>query len=462
MKVFNDQHDINRHGARGENGVLASSCVVQQSSKASNSTNDLAVNLMERICQRANLNRAYKRVKANKGSPGIDGMTVDVLKNWICAHKEQLLQSLLDGTYQPQPVKEVLIPKPGNTGETRKLGIPCVVDRLVQQAIHQVLEGIFDPGFSESSFGFRPGRGAHNALRKASEYVHAGHVWVVDIDVEKFFDRVNHDVLMSRLARRINDKRLLKIIRRFLEAGIMRDGVCIERHEGTPQGGPLSPLLSNILLDELDKELEKRGHKFCRYADDQNIYVRSRKAGERVFLSVKSFLEKRLRLRINESKSSVALTKDRKFLGYRVGSEGRLSLSPPTLKQVKDKIRYLTWRSRGKSFEVVVKQLNTALLGWVNYYRLCTGANSFRQLDSWIRRKLRCLRLKQRKRGRSISAYLIGLGINAHTACRLGRSGKGWWRLSRTEAVHIALDKTWFEKQGLMSLEAHWGKLRNT
>src|SRR3990167_9052746 len=255
-------------------------------------------------------------------------MSVKELGDWIRGNKEQLINSLMDGNYQPQPVRKVEIPKPGRKNEMRMLGIPTVVDRLVQQAIHQVLERIFDPTFSESSYGFRPGRKAHDAVKRARDYVREGYVWCVDIDLAKFFDRVNHDILMSRLARKIKDKRLLKIIRRFLQAGIMENGVCIERYEGTPQGGPLSPLLSNILLDELDKELERRGHKFCRYADDQNIYVRTRRAGERVYESVKQFLEKKLKLKINEHKSAVALVGERKFLGYRVQTDGRLSMAP--------------------------------------------------------------------------------------------------------------------------------------
>lgn len=276
--------------------------------------------LMEEVCQRANLNQAFKRVKDNKGAPGIDGMRVEDLREWLSAHKDELTASLLDGTYQPQPVKGVEIPKPD--GGMRQLGIPTVCDRLVQQAILQVLTPILDPLFSDSSFGFRPGRGAHDALQQAQQYVEDGRIVVVDMDLEKFFDRVNHDILMARLARHVKDKRLLRITRAFLNAGIMQNGVCIARCEGTPQGGPLSPLLANLLLDDLDKELERRGHSFCRYADDCNIYVHSLKAGERVMESITRFLGKRLKLRVNEKKSAVDYVSKRKFLGYRLLKSG--------------------------------------------------------------------------------------------------------------------------------------------
>lgn len=456
-----DRQDIICHGDTGESETESSALMEQQTFAVLNEFEDLATDLMERVCARANLNRAYKRVRANKGSPGIDGMTVDELGSWIHTHKEQLIRSLLDGSYQSQPVKEVEIPKPGKQKETRKLGIPCVVDRLVQQAIHQVLEPRFDPNFSESSYGFRPKRGAHDAIKQARAYVSEGYVFVVDIDLEKFFDRVNHDILMSRLAKGIKDKRLLKIIRGFLNAGIMRNGVCIERHEGTPQGGPLSPLLSNILLDEVDKELERRGHKFCRYADDQNIYVRSRRAGERVYRSVKRFLETKLRLKVNDQKSAVALTKERKFLGYRIQTSGRLSVAPETIQRAKDKIRQLTWRSRGRSFELVIQQLNEYLQGWLNYYKLAESRSLWRELDSWIRRKLRCYKLKQKKKCSTISKYLMSLGVSEIEARQIGSSGKGWWRLSLTRALHRALDVKWFENQRLICLEKRWITLLN-
>jgi len=365
--------------------------------------------LMERICEAKNLNRAFRRVKSNRGSPGVDSMTVQDLGPWLKANKEELVASLLDGSYQPREVRGVEIPKPG--GGVRQLGIPTVADRLVQQAILQVLDPEWDGTFSESSYGFRRGRSAHDALRAAQGYVAEGRTIVVDLDLEKFFDRVNHDVLMGRVARRVADRRVLRIIRRFLEAGIMKQGVCVFRHEGTPQGGPLSPLLSNLLLDELDKELERRGHRFCRYADDVNIYVKSKAAGERVMASVTRFVEKRLRLRVNRQKSAVAHVRERKFLGYRLLAGGRLTIAPESLKRAKGRIREITRRNRGVSLDRTISELNSFLTGWVTYFRLAEGKTHLQRMDEWTRRKLRCVRLKQRKRGRSVTAFLVSLGV---------------------------------------------------
>jgi RNA-directed DNA polymerase len=297
----------------------------------------LTAHLMEQVCEPANLNRAYARVKANKGAPGVDGMTIGQLGGWIRQHKQELIASLLDGSYQPQPVRGVQIPKPGGKG-MRQLGIPTVVDRLVQQALLQVLEPILDPTFSASSYGFRPGRSAHDALKQAKAYVAEGRDIVVDIDLEKFFDRVNHDKLMARLGRWVGDKRMLRVIGRLLRAGLMQDGVCVSREEGTPQGGPLSPILANLLLDDLDKELERRGHKFCRYADDCNIYVQSQAAGERVLSSVSSFLEGKLRLRVNRQKSAVAPVVERKFLGHRLLPGGRLGIAAQSLERARGRL----------------------------------------------------------------------------------------------------------------------------
>lgn len=410
----------------------------------------LAMNLMNKICNKANLNRAYKRVKANRGAPGIDKLPVSELGSYIRDNKEKLIQSLLDGSYKPQSVRRVMIPKSG--GGERELGIPTVVDRLIQQAILQVIGPMFEKTFSNSSFGFRPNRSAHDALQQASNYVEDGYMWVVDIDLEKFFDRVNHDILMSRLARRIGDKKLLKLIRRYLEAGIMQDGVVMRRHEGTPQGGPLSPLFSNILLDELDKELERRGHKFCRYADDQNIYVRSERAGKRVYESVKRFLESKLKLKINDRKSAVAKVGERKFLGYRILEGGRLIISKESIGIAKDKVRAITSRNRGVSFKRVLTDLNVYLRGWQNYYRLVDGGSLFRELDAWIRRKLRCYKLKQKKDSKAIIKFLRSLGVSQRESSQIGSSGKGWWRLSMTPAVHRALTVQWFNSEGLISL----------
>ena len=412
----------------------------------------LTMHLMEKICEPSNLNRAYKRVKANKGAAGIDNMTVDELSTWIATHKQSLIQSLLTGRYQPKPVRGVEIPKPGRNKGYRELGIPCVVDRLVQQAILQVLEPILEPTFSESSYGFRPNRSAHQALKKAQEYVQEGYKVVVDIDVEKFFDRVNHDILMSRLAKRINDKRLLKIVRRFLEAGMMKQGVCIERFEGLAQGGPLSPLMSNVLLDELDKELERRGHHYCRYADDCNIYVKSLRAGERVLKSIGQFLFKRLKLRINETKSGCAFVEERQFLGYRLLREGKLIIAPASMDRIRNKIRFITRRNRGVSLEQIISELTEILRGWLNYFKLTQWPSDLAQLDSWIRHKLRCYRLKQRKRSWPIAKFLINLGVAKCSAWSLAKSGKGWWRLSSSPAIHQAMSNNWFNEQGLINL----------
>lgn len=423
----------------------------QQIKKALFKDNSLTKCLMEKICDRKNLNLAYRRVKANKGSPGIDGMTVNDMGKFIAAHKERLLESLLNGSYQPQPVREVEIPKPG--GGMRQLGIPTVIDRLIQQAILQVLQPIFETKFSANSFGFRPNRSAHQAVKQAQNYVQSGNRIVVDMDLEKFFDRVNHDILMSKLAKVIEDKRLLKIIRAFLNAGIMRQGVCIERVEGTPQGGPLSPLLSNIMLDELDKELEKRGHKFCRYADDCNVYVKTLQAGRRVMESLKQFLTNKLRLKVNEGKSSVSKVTGRQFLGFRILQNGKINISKKSETRVKDAVRLITKRNRGRSLEQVIFELNKKLGGWVNYFKLIDRPEQLRDLDSWIRRKLRCYRLKQRKKYYSIVKFLIELGATAHSAYVTAKSGKGWWRLSATPALHQAMSNAWFEEQGLINLE---------
>lgn len=423
----------------------------QQAKKAVLRDDSLTDCLMEKICEPKNLNLAYKRVKANKGAAGVDGMTVDGIRDYITSHREQFLKLLKTGSYRPQPVREVEIPKPG--GGIRQLGIPTVIDRLVQQAILQVLQPIFEAKFSKSSFGFRPGRSAHQAVLQARSYVQAGKRMVVDIDLEKFFDRVNHDILMSKLAKEIGDKRLLKIIRAFLNAGIMRQGVCIERAEGTPQGGPLSPLLSNIMLDELDKELEKRGHTFSRYADDCNIYVKTLEAGKRVMVSIKQFLHERLRLKVNEGKSSVSKVTERQFLGFRILQNGKINVSKKSERRMKDGVRAITKRNRGRSLEQVIFELNRKLGGWVNYFKLIDRPEQLRGLDGWVRRKLRCYRLKQRKRNYPIAQFLIGLGVTRHSAWNTAKSGKGWWRLSATPALQQAMSNAWFEEQGLINLE---------
>jgi RNA-directed DNA polymerase len=448
--LFPELEEGLRHGDPGEGGTGPGASEEQQTPTALDPARALTEHLMEEVCQLDNLDQAYRRVKANKGAPGVDGMTIDELPAWFAAHKQEFLAALQDGSYEPQPVRGVQIPKPG--GGVRQLGIPTVVDRLVQQALLQVLEPMLDPTFSDSSYGFRPGRGAHDALAQAQKYVAEGRTTVVDMDLEKFFDRVNHDILMARLARRVADKRLLRIVRRFLEAGLMQDGVCVARHEGTPQGGPLSPLLANLLLDDLDKELERRGHCFCRYADDCNIYVQSQAAGERVLASVTRFLEDVLRLRVNREKSAVAPIEERKFLGHRLLRGGTLGIAPKSLERAKARIREITGRSRGISFEQMIRELNSFLTGWVTYFRYAACKNHLTGLDSWIRRKLRCVRLKQCKRTKTIVDFLSRLGVPTWNAWRTALSGKGWWRLAGSPCATHAMSNRWFESLELVNL----------
>ena len=448
-----------RHGATGDGGTRSGACEEPRASAAWAQQRALTTALMEEVTSSWNLNQAYKRVKANKGAAGVDGMTVDDLLAWIKLNRDGLIAALQRGTYQPNTVRGVEIPKPG--GGVRQLGIPTVVDRLVQQAILQVLEPHLDPTFSDSSFGFRPGRSAHMGLAQAQKYVADGRGIVVDIDLEKFFDRVNHDVLMARLARRIGDKRLLKIVRRFLSAGMMQGGVCIERHEGTPQGGPLSPLLANLLLDDLDKELERRGHCFCRYADDCNIYVGSEVAGARVMASVTAFIEGRLRLKVNQQKSAVARVEQRTFLGHRLLPGGRLGLAPKSLKRAKDKLRQLTRRNRGMALERMIGDVNSFTTGWVTYFRHAACKTALAELDEWLRHKLRCVRLKQCKRAKPTVDFLVKHKVPAWRAWLLALSGKGWWRCSGSPQAHEAMTIAWFEQQGLVNLSAHYAKLQS-
>jgi RNA-directed DNA polymerase len=458
LRFFEAEEGSVRHGVSSEGGTGTAAHEEGQAATASSRERALTSNLMEKVCERENLNRAYKRVRANKGAPGIDGKTVEELYGWIKENKEELIASLLDGSYEPREVKGVKIPKA--SGGTRELGIPTVVDRLVQQAILQVMDPILDPTFSESSYGFRRGRNAHQALTRAAEYVEEGREVVVDFDIAKFFDRVNHDVLMARVARHVGDKRLLRIIRRFLEAGVMRNGVCIRRYEGTPQGGPLSPLLANLLLDDLDKELEYRGHRFCRYADDCNIYVRTVRAGERVMVSVERFLEERLRLRVNPEKSAVAYVEERQFLGYRLLRGGRLGIAPHSLAKAQRRIRAITRRNRGISLKRMIRELNAFVTGWVTYFRYAACKTMLRRLDEWIRRKLRCVRLKQCKRPKTIATFLRQQGVPGWSARQLAGSGCGWWRKASTPQAHQAMSIAWFRAQGLTSLSERYAALR--
>jgi RNA-directed DNA polymerase len=434
-------------------GVTGAECVVgQQSVAVSNVSRDLArtMTLMEMIVERTNLNLAYERVVSNGGAPGVDGMTVSALKSWCRSHGAAMIGRLLDGSYQPHPVRGVQIPKPG--GGQRQLGIPTVVDRLVQQAISQILTPLIDPTFSVHSYGFRPGRSAHQAVRAGAAYVAEGRRIVVDIDLAKFFDRVNHDILMARLARHVADKRLLRIVHRFLEAGMMTEGTCVRRSEGTPQGGPLSPLLANLLLDDLDQELERRGHRFCRYADDCNIYVQSQAAGERVLASVTAFLERKLKLQVNREKSAVAPAWERKFLGYRLLPGGRLGLAPSSADRAKDRLCHLTRRNRGRALEEIVGEINRFTVGWLGYFSYAECRSWLRDVDGWLRQKLRCYRLKQAKRTKAIADLLRTLGVPEQSAWATAACSRGWWRTSHTPGAQAAMDQAWFDRLGLVSL----------
>jgi RNA-directed DNA polymerase len=408
---------------------------------------------MEEVLNRENMLAAYRRVVANQGAPGVDGITVDDLASLLRQRWEAIREELLSGKYVPSPVRKVEIPKPGGKG-VRMLGIPTVVDRLIQQALLQVLTLLFDPTFSDCSFGFRPGRSAHQALDRAKEHIAAGHRFVVDMDLEKFFDRVNHDVLMARLARRIEDKRILKLIRRYLQAGIMEGGVASPRSEGTPQGGPISPLLSNVLLDELDKELERRGHRFVRYADDCNIYVCSRRAGERVLDTIERFLRERLRLVVNREKSAVDRPWKRKFLGYTFTwhYQPKLKVAPESVKRLKGRLREAFRRGRGRNLGVVLEELRPVLLGWVSYYRKSEVRITFEQLDQWIRRKLRAILWRQWKRPWTRAKALSRRGLPWQRAWTSATNGRGPWWNAGASHMNQAVTTRELRQLGLVSL----------
>jgi group II intron reverse transcriptase/maturase len=411
----------------------------------------LTENLLERIVDYGNLMRAYKQVASNGGSSGVDNMETEELRQWLGKHINTLQESLLTEKYEVSAVRKVEIPKP-NRG-TRVLGIPTVKDRLIQQAIHQEMSRYYEPIFSESSYGFRPGRSAHQAIEQASKYIQAGKEWVVDIDLENFFDKINHDRLMQRLSKGIGDKRLLRLIKAYLKAGMMDDGLTEQRIAGTPQGGPLSPLLSNIVLDELDKELESRGHNFCRYADDCNIYVKSKKAGERVMTSIVDFIEKKLKLKVNHKKSGVRRCSDVKFLGYTLLPEGGIRVADKSIHRLKDRIREITRRNRGVRFEQVIKELNLTIIGWTNYFKLAnTWLTTFNELDGWIRRKLRCYRLKQCGRHYTIVKLLRSFDIPEQKCWNVVMYTQGWWNRSKKIVVSQAMSLNWFTQQGLQSL----------
>ncbi|QDU68474.1 Group II intron-encoded protein LtrA [Planctomycetes bacterium Pla86] len=407
---------------------------------------------MEAVLERRNMEAALRRVKKNRGSPGVDGMTTDELLPYLRGHWARIRASLLDSTYTPAPIKRQSVPKSG--GGTRELGIPTVLDRLIQQALLQVLQPIFDPTFSEHSFGFRPGRSAHDALRAATRHVQSGHRVVVDVDLEKFFDRVHHDVLMGKLAKRIEDRRVLRLIRRYLQSGVMVDGVLMQRWEGTPQGGPLSPLLANVLLDEVDKELEVRGHAFVRYADDARVFVRSQRAGERVLGQLRTLFG-RLRLRINEAKSAVAPAWDRPFLGYSMwvapGKTVRLRVARKALDKMKDRVRQITRRHAGRSLSHVIGELRSYLLGWHGYFALAATPRLFATLDQWIRRRLRALQLHQWKRGRTVFRELRLRGASTRVAAEVAAQTHRWW-WNACHRVHLILRNSHFAQLGLPQL----------
>ena len=405
--------------------------------------------VMEEVIRRDNLVRAWKRVKSNRGSPGVDGMKVEELMDYLRENWVTIRGQLEQGTYKPQPVKRVEIPKP--SGGKRKLGIPTVVDRFIQQAVMQVLQKEWDPTFSEHSYGFRPGRSAHQAVAKAQKYVAEGYRWVVDIDLEKFFDQVNHDKLMGQIAKRVGDKQVLRLIRGYLQAGVMENGLVSAIDKGTPQGGPLSPLLSNLVLDELDQELERRGHRFVRYADDCNIYVRSERAGRRVMASVTRFLTQKLKLKVNAKKSGVARPWKRKFLGFSVTANRapKRRISPEATQRFKGRVRTLTRRTRGVSIEQMVEELNRYLMGWLGYYGFCQTPSVLRSLEAWVRRRLRCCMWKQWKRGRRRYTALRARGVGRDLAAQTAGSPHGPWRISRSPALSFALPNAYFASLGL-------------
>lgn len=408
---------------------------------------------IEQVVGQGNLREALRRVESNKGAPGVDGMRVSELRGYLMDHWKRIRQELLSGEYEPQPVRRKDIPKPGGKG-TRMLGIPTVLDRFIQQAVLQALTPIFEPEFSASSYGFRPGRSCQMAVAAARSHVEAGHRWVVDMDLEKFFDRVNHDALMARVARKVKDVRVLKLIRSFLEAGIMDDGVVQAHEEGTPQGGPLSPLLSNILLDDLDKELEKRGHRFCRYADDCNIYVCSKAAGEKVMESVTRFLERRLRLKVNRAKSAVDRPWKRKFLGYSMTMhyKPRLKVATESVKRLRSDLKGILRRGRGRRLSAVIAEVNKAVHGWIVYYRLSQVRGVFEDLDQWIRRKLRCILWRQWKRPRTRARKMIDLGLTKERAWESANNGRGPWWNAGASHMNASVPAKLLHSQGLQSL----------
>jgi RNA-directed DNA polymerase len=435
--------------ARKAKTEAAESCQAAHAIESPASTN----RLMEEVCERENLRAALRRVKANKGSPGVDGMTIDEITDYLKEHWPAIREQLLSGTYEPKPVRRVEIPKPDGVG-VRKLGIPTVLDRFIQQAVMQVLQKRWDPTFSEHSYGFRPRRSAHQAVAQAQQYIAEGYNWTVDFDLEKFFDRVNHDKLMGRMARRVEDKRMLKLIRAFLNAGVMENGLVSPSVEGTPQGGPLSPLLSNLVLDELDRELERRGHRFVRYADDSNVYVRSERAGQRMMKSVTRFITQKLKLKVNEAKSAVARPQQRKFLGFSftAGPEVKRIIAPKALNQFKQRIREITRRAKGVSIKTTMDELAPFMRGWRGYFGFCQTPEVLLYHTRWVRLRLRAALWRQWKTPRRRRAALLALGVGPRLARNTAGSSRGAWYLARAKALSVGLSNAYFKSLGLPSL----------
>lgn len=445
---------VNREDVNGARTILTG-----QIGKETNQGRVFTGELIGIVCSGENINRAYRQVKRNKGVAGVDNVPVGEFADWFIKEGDELVNQILRGEYLPSAVKSVEISKPN--GGVRQLGIPTVKDRIIQQAISQVLTPIYEQVFSNHSYGFRPNRNAQQAIERASTYVLEGRNVVVDMDMKSFFDEVNHDRLMHRLSQFIKDKLLLKLIRKYLQSGVMAGGLVHQRLKGTPQGSPLSPLLSNIVLDELDKELENRGHYFVRYADDFSIFVRSQRAGERVKESVCSYLTNKLKLKVNEQKSQVCKSSETKFLGYSILDAGIITIAKKSVERLKKKVRELTKRNRGVSFDKVLSDLTPVLRGWLNYFHIAKCKSLLRNLDAWIRRKLRCYRLKQCKRAITLKRFLKSLGVPNWQSWILALSGKGWWRKSGCPQVHQAMNLKWFEDLGLFNMSIKYALLQN-
>jgi len=457
MPIIEDENASTSTGSKGRNPRLPDEGA-SKSTASQEYSEPREQQMMEEVLTKENMTKAMKRVEQNQGAAGIDDMTVGELKGYLKQEWPRIRGELLEGRYKPKPVRRVMIPKDG--GGERALGIPTVVDRLIQQAVHQIISPIFEKDFSESSYGYRPKRSAQQAVETARKYVSEERRWVVDIDLEKFFDRVNHDILMARVARKVKDKRILLLIRRYLQAGIMEDGLTKAGTEGTPQGGPLSPLLSNILLDDLDKELESRQHKFCRYADDCNIYVHTQRAGERVKESVTLFLANKLKLKVNEAKSAVGHPWQRKFLGYTITNEKepRLRASVQSIKRLKDKLRTIFRRGRGRNIGLLItEELNPVLRGWGNYFSLTRVKKIPEELDFWIRRKLRCILWRQMKRAKTRGKRMIQQGLDKQRAWESATNGRGSWWNAGASHMNLAYPIAYFSKLGLVNLMTELG-----